>query len=276
MNMEQIQAAADYLIAKFPSVPKIAVVLGSGLGAFAEELTDVVEVPFAEIPDFPISTVTGHKGCFVYGKLGEKEILVMRGRVHFYEGYTMQQIAMPVAVMKMMGVGCMIMTNAAGAINEEYEPGDLVVITDHIKLSLDSPLRGDVLPELGERFPALTEVYDRELAELAKEISYGVDIPMHEGVYAFMGGPQYETAAEIRMLGVLGADVVGMSTVPEVIMAAKCGMRVLALSFVTNYAAGVSEDGQPLSHEGVVQAGGLIKDKLAWLLKGIIERIKTV
>lgn len=275
MKIEQIQTAADYVLSKIHIRPKLAVVLGSGLGAFAEQMTDTVEVPFNEIPEFPVSTVEGHKGCFVFGKLGDKYILIMRGRVHFYEGYTMQQLAMPIAVMKLMGVQTILLTNAGGAINEEYEPGDLVVLVDHIKLSLDSPLRGANIEGLGgPRFPDMTQIYDRELIELAKEISYGVDIPIHEGVYAFMGGPQYETPAEIRMLGVLGADVVGMSTVPEVIMAAECGMRVLALSFITNYAAGIEEN-KPITHEEVIEAGKLLKDKLAWLLKGIIERIRT-
>lgn len=275
MKIEQIQEAAQYILSKIRVRPTIAVVLGSGLGSFAEEMTDTVEVPFSEIPGFPVSTVEGHKGCFVFGKLNEKYVLVMRGRVHFYEGYTMQQLAMPVAVMKLMGVQTLLLTNAGGAINEEYEPGDLVVLVDHIKLSLDSPLRGANLEELGgPRFPDMTQIYDKELIELAKEISYGVDIPIHEGVYAFMGGPQYETPAEIRMLSLMGADVVGMSTVPEVIMAAECGMRVLALSFVTNYAAGIEED-KPIMHENVIEAGNLLKDKLAWLLKGIIDRIRT-
>lgn len=275
MKIEQIQEAAQYILSKIRVRPTIAVVLGSGLGSFAEEMTDTVEVPFSEIPGFPVSTVEGHKGCFVFGKLNEKYVLVMRGRVHFYEGYTMQQLAMPVAVMKLMGVQTLLLTNAGGAINEEYEPGDLVVLVDHIKLSLDSPLRGANLEELGgPRFPDMTQIYDKELIELAKEISYGVDIPIHEGVYAFMGGPQYETPAEIRMLSLMGADVVGMSTVPEVIMAAECGMRVLALSFVTNYAAGIEED-KPIMHENVIEAGNLLKDKLAWLLEGIIDRIRT-
>lgn len=274
MNIEHIRAAADYILSQIHIRPKVAVVLGSGLGSFAEQITERVEVPFGEIPGFPISTVEGHKGCFVFGKLGNMYLLVMQGRVHYYEGYSMQQLAMPIAVMKLMGVQTVLLTNAAGAINEEYEPGDLVVLVDHIKLTPDSPLRGERLdmPDTS-RFTDMTTVYDKELIEIAKEISYGVDIPMHEGVYAFMGGPQYETPAEVRMLSVLGADVVGMSTVPEVIMAAKCGMRVLALSFVTNYAAGIEEN-KPLSHEEVMEVGNGLKDKLAWLLKGILERLE--
>lgn len=274
MNFEKICEAAKYILSKTHIIPKIAIVLGSGLGDFAEVLKEKVEIPYKDIPNFPVSTVTGHFGKFIFGKVGEKYIIAMQGRVHYYEGYTMNEIAFPVWVLKQIGVNTIIMTNAAGAINEEYSVGDFVTVVDHIKLTADSPLRGFDINELGPRFVDMTKAYSPSLVEIAKEVAYGFGFDIHEGVYAFMGGPQYETPAEVRMLGVLGADLVGMSTVPEVIAAAQCGINTLVISCVTNYAAGINTE-QSLNHSEVLNTGKDVSESFALLINGIIDRIKT-
>lgn len=274
MEFNSIRESAKYVLSKTHIIPKIAVVLGSGLGDFAERLKDRVEIPYKDVPNFPVSTVTGHYGKFVFGKLGDKYIITMQGRVHYYEGYSMNELAFPVWTLKQMGVHTIVMTNAAGAINEEYSVGDFVTVVDHIKLTADSPLRGIDLNELGPQFVDMTKAYTPGLVEIAKEVAYGFGFDIHEGVYAFMGGPQYETPAEIRALGVLGADLVGMSTVPEVIAAAKCGIKTLVISCVTNYAAGI-EANHSLGHEEVLDVGNEVSENFALLMSGIIDRIKT-
>ncbi len=273
MNLEQVRETAAFLMSRVHIVPQIAIILGTGLGSFAENMEERVEIPYCNIPNFPISTVEGHKGKFVFGKIEGRYIAVMQGRVHCYEGYSMQETAFPVWVLRAMGAESIIVTNAAGAINEEYEPGDLVVIRDHIKLCLESPLMGIGDNEFGKRFHDMTGIYSPELREEVREAAYGMGIPIEEGVYAFMGGPQFETPAEIRMLKLLGADLVGMSTVPETIVAAHVGMRVLAISCVTNYAAGLSD--KKISHEEVEEIGEIVREKFELLMKGIISRIKT-
>ncbi len=273
MNTEQIKETAAFLMSKIRVVPKLAVILGTGLSEFANLLEDRIEIPYCNIPGFPQSTVTGHPGRFVFGKLNDKYIAVMQGRVHCYEGYTMREITFPIWVLKAMGVETLIVTNAAGAIKRDYEPGDLVIITDHIKMCLESPLMGIGDNEFGNRFHDMTHAYSKELIEVAKEVAYGKGISIEEGVYAFMGGPQFETPAEIKMLELMGADLVGMSTVPEVITATHLGMRVLAMSCVTNYAAGISD--KPISHEDVKQIGEEIRERFEYLMSGIISRIKN-
>ena len=260
-------------MSKIRVVPKIAVILGTGLSEFATLLEDRIEIPYCNIPGFPQSTVTGHPGRFVFGKIDNKYIVVMQGRVHCYEGYSMKDITFPIWVLKAMGVETLIVTNAAGAINRSFEPGDLVIITDHIKMCLESPLTGIGDNEYGNRFHDMTNAYPKDMIELAKEVGYGRDVELQEGVYAFMGGPQFETPAEIRMLEVMGADLVGMSTVPEVIVATHIGMKVLAMSCVTNYAAGISNS--PISHEEVKEIGDSVKAQFEYLMCGIIGRIKT-
>ncbi len=273
MDINQVKETAAFLMSKIHVVPKIALVLGTGLGDFAERLEDRIEIPYCNIPSFPVSTVKGHKGRFVFGKIADKYVAIMQGRVHYYEGYSMQEVTFPVWVLRAMGVENIIVTNAAGAINESYEPGDLVLLSDHIKLCAESPLRGVGDNEFGERFHDMTKVYSNDLAEIAKDVAYGMEIPLEEGVYAFMAGPQFETPAEVRMLASLGADLVGMSTVPETIVAAHTGMKVLAISCITNYAAGVSLG--TISHEDVQRMGEMVKEKFEFLMKGLIERIKV-
>lgn len=273
MDTEQVKATAAFLMSKVRVVPKIAVILGTGLGDFAEHIEERIEIPYCNIPNFPLSTVKGHRGRFVFGKIGDRYIAVLQGRVHYYEGYSMQEITFPVWVLRAMGVENIVITNAAGAINENYEPGDLVAVVDHIKLGIDSPLRGIGDNEFGNRFHDMTHVYSEELTETAKEVAYGMGMTLDEGVYAFMGGPQFETPAEIRMLSVLGADLVGMSTVPEAIVAAHTGMKVLAVSCVTNYAAGITDN--PITHDEVQEIGASIKEKFEYLMDGIIERIRV-
>jgi len=252
--------------------PQIGMVLGSGLGILADEIEDAVEVNYSEIPNFPVSTVEGHDGKLIIGKLKNKYVMAMKGRFHYYEGYNMDVVSMPIRVMKLLGINNLLVTNAAGGINKDYEPGDLMIIKDHIKFFSDSPLRGKNMDEFGPRFNDMSNVYTEELRELAKEIAYGLDMNIREGVYAFMPGPSYETPAEIRMLSILGADAVGMSTVPEVIVAAHSGMKVLGISCITNMAAGILN--QPLSHQEVMETAERVKESFGILVRTIIEKWK--
>ena len=274
MDFEKVKEAAAYIIAKIHVRPRIAIVLGTGLSGFAEKISDAVEIPYSEIPHFPVGTVSGHEGCLVFGKLGEKYVLALKGRVHYYEGFSMEEVAFPIWVMRELDVKTVILTNAAGAINEDFSVGDLVAIVDHIKLCPDSPLRGIGDNEYGHRFHDMSKIYDDGLTEHLKEVAYGMGMSVEEGVYAFMGGPQFETPAEIRALNVMGADLVGMSTVPEAIVAHHTGMKVLAVSCVTNFAAGVGES-QCISHEESKEIGEMISEKFENLMDEIIGRIKV-
>ena len=274
MDFEKVKEAAAYIISKIHVRPRIAVVLGTGLGGFAEKLSDSVEIPYSDIPNFPLGTVSGHEGRLVFGKLGEKYVLALSGRVHYYEGFSMQEVAFPIWVMRELEVRTVILTNAAGAINESYNVGDLVAIVDHIKLCPDSPLRGIGDNEYGHRFHDMSKIYDPQLTEHLKEVADGMGITVEDGVYAYMGGPQFETPAEIRALNVMGADLVGMSTVPEAIVAHHTGIKVLAISCVTNYAAGVGS-GELISHEESKEIGDMISEKFENLMDGVIGRIKT-
>lgn len=263
--------AAEYIKNQLDFTPKIGVILGSGLGTAAETVANPTIIPYAQVPGFPVSTVQGHAGRFLAGELAGNSVLVMQGRVHFYEGYSMKQLAMPVQTMAGLGIEKLIVTNAAGGINESYSPGDVVLISDHIKFDLDSPLRGENPDNLGERFFDMTRAYTPELRECARMAARELDIPLPEGVYAYMGGPQFETPAEIRMLRLLGADLVGMSTVPEVIAAAHCGIQVLGLSCVTNMAAGMAEGG--LNREVIRRAEQQVQERLKNLIEKVVERL---
>ena len=254
-------------------LPKTCVVLGSGFSKFTEFMTEKKELPYGEISGFPLSTVPGHSGKLILGCINEIPVLAFSGRFHYYEGYTMQQIAFPVRVMKLLGVENYIVTNASGGINEDYRAGDLVLISDHIKFFDDSPLRGKNLDTFGVRFPDMTHAYHRELFETAKKAAGEIGVDLKEGVYAFMIGPSFETPAEIRALRALGADMVGMSTVPEVICANHMGMKVLGISCVCNLAAGILD--QPLTHEEVIAAGEHATEKSVALLTRIIEKIEN-
>lgn len=274
MDFELVKEASAYIMSKIRVIPRIAIVLGTGLGAFSEKLEDAVEIPYTEIPGFKQSSVSGHSGKVVMGKLAEKYVVALSGRCHYYEGYSLEEVTFPIWVLKEMGVSTLILTNAAGAINENYSIGDLVAVVDHIKLCLDSPLRGIGDNEYGQRFHDMSRVYDAVLTENLKEVAYGMGITVEDGVYAYMGGPQFETPAEIRALNLMGADLVGMSTVPEAIVANHIGMKILAVSCVTNYAAGVNGN-EHISHEETKEIGEIIKDKFESLMDGLIGRIKA-
>ncbi|MEA4902440.1 purine-nucleoside phosphorylase [Desulfitobacterium sp.] len=249
--------------------PEIGIILGSGLGSFAEVIEEKVIIPYREIPHFPISTVEGHKGQLVFGKVMGKSIVAMQGRFHYYEGYSMQEVTFPVRVMQVLGVNGLIVTNAAGGINPSYRPGDLIVIKDHINLMGANPLRGENLTSLGPRFPDLSEGYDLEWRQKALAVAGEIGIHPQEGVYAAMSGPSYETPAEIRFLRTIGADLVGMSTVPEVIIANQGGMRVLGISCVTNMAAGILP--QRLSHAEVMETAERIEKQFVRFVQALIR-----
>lgn len=265
------EAAAEYIRARAPFAPELAIVLGSCLGPFAEELEDPVSIDYADIPNFLVTTVESHAGKLVFGTVRGKRIVCMSGRFHFYEGYDYEQLVIPVRVLKLLGVRALILTNAAGAVNENYRPGDVMILSDHIKLTGASPLRGKNLPEFGPRFFDMTKTYTPELRALARACAERNSLRVHEGVYMFFTGPQFETPAEIRAARLLGADAVGMSTVTEALTAAHCGLPVLALSVMTNMAAGVLD--QPLSAEEVGETAERVAAPFSAYVKDIIERI---
>ena len=264
-------AAAAYLRSTLPFQPRVAVVLGSGLGAMAEELSDTTSVAFRQVPGFPSAGVAGHAGKFVAGRLAGTEVLFQCGRYHLYEGHSPDVVAAPVRAMAALGVHTVVLTNAAGGVRPTLEPGDIVLLEDHINLQAQSPLVGPV--RVGEeRFPDMSAPYDPELRLLAVEAAAELGIGLHSGVYAGVLGPSYETAAEVRMLGKLGADLVGMSTVPEVIAARARGVRCLAFSVVTNKATGLG--GGKLSHAEVVEVGREAGERLGRLLKALVPRLE--
>ena len=269
ITYEELQAAASYVQARLPYTPKVALVLGSGLGDFADRLTIDAKIQYGEIPHFPVSTVAGHAGCFLLGKVGDCPVLIMKGRVHYYEGYSMQEVVMPVRVMHMLGAEILILTNAAGGMNPSYKPGTLVRITDQITSFVPSPLIGANMEALGTRFPDMSHVYDVELGKKLDSVAKAQGITLEEGIYLQATGPNYETPAEIRMFRTLGADAVGMSTVFEVIAAAHCGLPVLGIAMITNMAAGVLN--KPLSgaevNEIAEKRGGVFREYVKTLVK---------
>lgn len=274
ITLTQIDEATDAIRGRISIVPKIGMILGSGLGDLADAVEDAVIVSTMNIPHWPQSTVEGHKGRLVIGKLAGQSVLVMQGRVHFYEGYSMQQVTLPVRVMQRLGVKYLIVTNAAGAINPEYLPGDLMLITDHINLvgiPGFNPLRGPNIDELGPRFPDMSEPYDRKLLSLAREVAGENQILVREGVYAGLCGPSYESPADLRFLRIIGADAVGMSTVPEVIVARHGDLRVLGISGISNKA---NLDGSTVTtHEEVLEAGRVMVPKLKTIVLGVLKRL---
>lgn len=249
--------------------PKIALILGSGLGALADEISNPIKIKYHEIPAFRQSSIDGHVGQLVIGKLQNKDVIIMQGRIHFYEGYNIQDIVFPVKVMRKLGVEKLIITNAAGAVNEKFEVGSLMLINDHINLMGTNPLIGPNNKELGTRFPDMSEVYNKNLLQYAKRCAEKLNMSINEGVYVANTGPSYETPAEVRMLKVLGADAVGMSTVPEAIVANYLGMKVLGISCLTNYAAGIID--RKLSHEEVIEAGAQVREAFSGLVKEILR-----
>ncbi|HMY11806.1 MAG TPA: purine-nucleoside phosphorylase [Turneriella sp.] len=270
MKTQEIEAAAAFLRTKVNFPIQVAVVLGSGLSAFAERLEKAVAVPYGTVPNFPQSTVPGHSGRFVAGFLEDTSVLCMQGRVHFYEGYSMQQVSLGVRLMASLGVRTLILTNAAGAVNTAYKPGDFMLLSDHLNFMGTNPLIGTHDAQWGERFVDQSKSYTPELRKVAREVGQQLQVPLHEGVYAGLTGPAYETPAEIRMLRTLGADACGMSTVPEAIVARQAGMRILGISLITNMGAGIAA---PLHHSEVVEVAEQRKKDFENLLKGIIKRI---
>jgi purine-nucleoside phosphorylase len=265
------EAAARFIQKRTKLRPKIALVLGSGLGAFADEFAGAARIPYAKIPHFPRSTAIGHAGQLVLGKVDGIEVAGMQGRVHLYEGYSAQDVAFPIRVFSRLGVKAVILTNAAGGIKKEFTQGRLVVISDHINLQGANPLFGPNADKFGPRFPDMTNAYDKKFRELALAAGRGLGIDLGEGVYAALAGPSYETAAEIRYLRSIGADLVGMSTVPEVIAARHAGIRALGISCVTNAAAGVLD--QPLDHKEVLETAERVKSQFIGLLRAVILQI---
>jgi purine-nucleoside phosphorylase len=270
-RLQQIQEAKSYIEQQTAIRPAIGLILGSGLGVLAEEIEDAVKIPYETIPYFPVSTVEGHAGQLVIGRLSGKNVVAMQGRFHYYEGYSQQEVVFPVYVMKFLGVKTLIATNAAGGMNPSFAPGDLMIITDHLNMTGDNPLIGPHVPELGPRFPDMSRAYDPELVKLAEKVAERLNIRIQKGVYAGVSGPTYLTPSELIMLRNLGGSAVGMSTVPEVIAANHTGLRVLGISCITDMAIG--EELEPLTHEQVVEVANRTRPRFIRLVKGIVEEV---
>ena len=274
ITIQQIDAVRDAILAATSYRPQIALVLGSGLGGLAGAVEAATIIPYTSLPDWPASTVSGHQGHLIIGRLEDHDVLVMQGRAHYYEGYSMAQVTLPVRVFQRLGIQTLILTNAAGAINQAFEPGDLMLINDHLNLigmAGSNPLRGPNLEEFGPRFPDMSQVYDRKLLALARQVAVEKQIPVREGVYVGLAGPSFETPADLRFLRMAGADAVGMSTVPEATVARHGGMTVMGVSGISNKA---NLDGNTLTtHEEVLEAGRLIVPKLTSLVRGLIRRM---
>ena len=270
---QQYQESADAVRSRIGSfVPKVAMILGSGLGYMGDEVDGAVAVPYGEIPHFKTSTAPGHKGQLVFGTLAGQRVAVMQGRMHHYESYSYEEVSYAVRVLRLLGCSTLVVTNAAGCINLEWSAGDLMLITDQIKLFMESPLRGPNLPEFGPRFPDSSNLYSPALREVARRAAAALGIELREGVYMYFPGPQYETPAEIRFARTAGADAAGMSTAPEVITAAHCGMQVLGFTLLSNMAAGILP--QPLTEQEVLDAGEAAKEKFSQLLLECLKRME--
>lgn len=270
-SYKPLQEAYEYMQTRLPYAPRVAMVLGSGLGRFADRVEVETVVSYEDIPNFPTSTVAGHEGCFMIGRLGKVPVIVMKGRVHYYEGYDMQQVVMPIRLMRLLGAQTLILTNAAGGINGAYKPGTLVRITDQIASFVPSPLIGKNPDALGTRFPDMTEVYDKTLGAQLDFIAKEQNIPLQKGVYLQTSGPNYETPAEIRMYQMLGADLVGMSTACEAMAAKHAGMKLVGLSCVTNLAAGLSK--HELNHAEVQETANRVAHDFETLLEAFIKSL---
>lgn len=273
-TLEQIDYIVNVIKTKTAYEPRVGMILGSGLGTLAANVERSDILPYDDLPDWPRSTVSGHQGHLVIGKLEEQVVVVMQGRVHYYEGYSMPHVTLPVRVLQRLGIEILIVTNAAGAVNPAFEPGDLMLITDHLNLigmAGPNPLRGPNLDELGPRFPDMSQAYDRILLDLARKTAREKDIRLHEGVYVSLAGPSFETPSDLRFLRAVGVDAVGMSTVPEVIVARHGGTRVLGISGISNKA---NLDGDTeTTHEEVLEAGNKIVPKLTTLIRGVLRRL---
>ncbi|NLK35809.1 MAG: purine-nucleoside phosphorylase [Gracilibacteraceae bacterium] len=268
-----INEAGSFLLEREGAAPRIALILGSGLGELAEEAEDKRVIEYKEIPGFPVSTVQGHKGRLVFGKMGGKRVVFMQGRFHYYEGYNMKEVAFPIWVFNFLGIKKLIVTNAAGGINTSFKPGDLMIIKDHINYTNNNPLIGPNLEALGPRFPDMSAAYSNELIEIVRECAYSNGIRLQEGNYLFLTGPSYETPAEIRAFRILGADAVGMSTVPEVLAANHCGIETVGISCITNMAAGILD--APLNHKEVMETAERVKGDFSKLIKSVVEKMEV-
>lgn len=266
---ENVNSIYEKIKERVPFQPRVALVLGSGLGDFAELVEKRGEIPYNEIPKFPVSTVPGHKGRFVFGYVGQVPVVIMQGRVHYYEGYTMEQVVLPIRLMRMMGAEILFVTNAAGGVNDKLKPGDFMMLTDHVAQFIPSPLIGENPEEFGPRFPDMSHVYEERLQEHIRKSARDLNIPLQEGVYLQFSGPAYETPAEIRMAKMAGADAVGMSTACEAVAANHMGMKVCGISCISNMASGISEN--PLSHREVQETADRVAPDFKKLVWQIIE-----
>jgi len=278
VTFQEVQSAADYVRAHTRHQPCIGLVLGSGLSVLADAVKHADAIPYGDIPHFPVSTVAGHAGRLVIGDLADAPVLVMQGRVHYYEGYAMAQVTMPIRLMQLLGVEILIVTNAAGGIRQDWHVGDLMALTDHISyagMAGQHPLRGPNDERFGPRFPAMTRPYDARLLQMLRDEAQARNITLREGVFAMVSGPSFETPAEVRLLRCVGADAVGMSTVPEVIVARHGGMRVAGISLISNIAIDTvpASDDELLSHQEVLLAGQRAVPALAALIEGLLQRV---
>ena len=272
MNLlSKISAAAEFIKNKSKYTPEIGLILGSGLGSLADTIEEAEFFDYADIPNFPTSTVEGHKGRLVIGLLEGKQVIAMQGRFHYYEGYSLDKVTFPVRVMKLLGISKLIVTNACGAVNENFKVGDLMVITDHINFSSSNPLFGHNLDEFGPRFPDMSQAYNLELRNKVLDAGKELGINLQQGIYVMFSGPTYETPAEVKFARIMGGDAVGMSTVPEVIVANHCNIKTVGISCLTNMAAGILD--QPLNHEEVIETSAKVKNDFIKLMNKVIEII---
>jgi purine-nucleoside phosphorylase len=269
--LQRLEETCSFLAGKTSIRPRIGLILGSGLGELADQLEQPDSIDYGMIPHFPVSTVEGHAGKLVFGRLEGQPVVAMQGRFHYYEGYSMQEVTYPVRVMKALGVQMLLVTNACGGLNPSFQPGNLMIIRDHLNLTGSNPLIGPNEPSLGPRFPDMSRAYAPDLAELAKQTAAALGIEVREGVYAGISGPNYMTPAELKMLRLLGADAVGMSTVPEVIVASHAGLQMIGIACVTDMA--IAETLEPLTHEQVIEVANRTKPKFIALVKGIVGRL---
>ena len=267
---KQVQEAVDFINKKISIKPKVAIVLGSGLGPFADEVMEAIEIPYSQIPHFKQPSVVGHEGKLVCGLIGKTPVIVQQGRWHYYEGHSMDDVALPVRVFAALGIKTVVLTNAAGGVNLKFKVSDLMVLTDHINLMANNPLKGHSAKIFGTQFPDMSEVYDKDLRDLVFKV--GKKLNLKKGVYAALSGPNYETPAEIKMLRVIGADAVGMSTVPEAIAAKHLGLKVIGISCITNMAAGITKN--KLHHDEVKEAAQKSMKKFVSLLKQLVVKIE--
>ena len=273
----EFHEAANAIRSRFRIAPQVGIILGSGLSALADEVEERQAIPYADIPHFPVPGIEGHSGRLVAGRLSGQSVLVLEGRVHYYEGYSAQVIALPVRVLQLLGTHTLIVTNAAGGLNPSFRPGDLMVISDHINLvgmAGASPLRGPNFDEMGPRFPDMSQAYDPALRALAHRVAAQLGLTLHEGVYAHVAGPAFETPAEVRFLRLIGADAVGMSTASEVTVARHANMRVLGISGVSNIAISQSSPGRQTTHSEVLEAGKIVVPRLSGLIKGVLSELQ--